>query len=81
MSHVLSVVPAKAWTHTHRRPCCYEKVVAIASRITNTVVMGPRLRGDDGGDVYDDRMSSSRRPSVFNNFFTALEAATSPLLA
>jgi hypothetical protein len=30
---------------------------------------------------YDDRMSSSRRPSVFNNFFTALEAATSPLLA
>ncbi|MEA2885750.1 MAG: hypothetical protein QOD11_110, partial [Bradyrhizobium sp.] len=43
--------------------------------------MGPGLRRDDNGDGYDDRVSSSRRPSAFNNFFTALEAATSPLLA
>jgi hypothetical protein len=30
---------------------------------------------------YDSRISSSRRPSGFNSFFTALEATTSPSLA
>ncbi len=30
---------------------------------------------------YDNRISSSRRPSPFKSFFTALEATTSPSLA
>jgi hypothetical protein len=32
-------------------------------------------------EAYDSRISSSRRPSLFSNFFTALEAITSPWLA
>ncbi len=32
-------------------------------------------------EVYDSRISSSRRPSVFSSFLTALEAMTSPWLA
>ncbi len=31
--------------------------------------------------LYPSRISSSRRPSPFSSFFTALEAITSPLLA
>jgi catecholate siderophore receptor len=31
--------------------------------------------------LYDSRMSSRRRPSVFSNLFTALDAAISPWLA
>jgi len=30
---------------------------------------------------YDSRISRSLRPSLFNSFFTALDAATSPWLA
>jgi hypothetical protein len=30
---------------------------------------------------YDNRISSSRRPSPFSSFFTALEATTSPSFA
>jgi hypothetical protein len=30
---------------------------------------------------HDSRISSSRRPSLFNNFFTGLEAKTSAWLA
>ena len=30
---------------------------------------------------YDSRISSSRRPSPFSSFFTALDATTSPSLA
>jgi hypothetical protein len=36
-------------------------------------------RNDEG--AHGSRMSSSRRPSPFSNFFTALEAAISSLLA
>jgi hypothetical protein len=32
-------------------------------------------------EVYDSRISSNRRPSLFCSFFTALEAITSPWLA
>jgi hypothetical protein len=32
-------------------------------------------------EAYDSRISNSRRPSVLSNFFTALEAMTSPWLA
>ena len=39
---------------------------------------GPRART---GRAYDSRISSSLRPSFFNSFFTALEAAISPWLA
>jgi hypothetical protein len=34
-----------------------------------------------GSGSYDSRISSSRRPSPFKSFFTALEATTSPSLA
>jgi hypothetical protein len=34
-----------------------------------------------GGMSYDSGISNSRRPSLFSNFFTALEAMTSPWLA
>jgi hypothetical protein len=40
----------------------------------------PALAGTTG-DVYDNRMSSRRRPSVLSNFFTALDATTSPSFA
>ena len=46
----------------------------------------PRAPQDDGsersaGGRCDSRISNNRRPSPFSNFFTALEAMTSPWLA
>ena len=40
-----------------------------------------RLSGTTIEAGYDSRISKSRRPSLFNSFFTALEATTSPSLA
>jgi hypothetical protein len=37
--------------------------------------------GENRTGAYDNRISSSLRPSFFKSFFTALEAAISPWLA
>jgi hypothetical protein len=53
----------------------------VQLHILGLVLRTIRERRRVGQVPYDSRISSSRRPSLFSNFFTALEAATSPWLA
>ncbi len=60
-----AVVLASAGTHTHHRQCCgrCQQHAALTRSIITTVLMGPRLRGDDSVVMrFKPGMTNRRRP-------------------
>jgi hypothetical protein len=60
----------------HVLPAVKKEEAGTSPAMTEKEKLGPSRSGS-----HDSRISNKRRPSFFSNFFTALDAATSPWLA